>query len=135
MGKLIGYARVSTRAQDTDRQVADLMVAYRRMRLERLLAPAATTRLAAAAAVVRVGSVSASSPRSTTATSIVGKFWISSMRRTPLPCIKRVFIVDFCSFFSLGRTVSRHSSSISLGSVGSSAEDSSLLLSSFTDAL
>lgn len=27
MGKLIGYARVSTRAQDTDRQVADLLAA------------------------------------------------------------------------------------------------------------
>jgi DNA invertase Pin-like site-specific DNA recombinase len=27
MGKLIGYARVSTKQQDTDRQVADLMVA------------------------------------------------------------------------------------------------------------
>ena len=27
MGKLIGYARVSTRAQDADRQVADLLAA------------------------------------------------------------------------------------------------------------
>jgi hypothetical protein len=27
MGKLIGYARVSTRAQDTDRQIADLLAA------------------------------------------------------------------------------------------------------------